>query len=157
MIGICAALMTALKFAMSPLPNIEPISLLIILYTQTFGKKTLYILYVFIIVEGFIYGFSIWWIPYLYVWLILYFAVQLIGDMDSSICWALVSAVFGLLFGTLCVVPTLITLGFSGAFAWIASGFYFDLAHCAGNFFIALLLWKPLSLMFKKAKTQFVF
>lgn len=157
LIGICSAIIIALQVSLSAIPNIELVSLLIILYTQNFGKKTLYIIYIFAIAMGLIWGFTIWWLTYLYVWTVLYFIVCVIGKLDSAVGWALVSAIFGLIFGTLCVVPTLITLGPAGALSWVVSGFVFDLLHCGGNFLVAMLLWRPLSSLFKKIKAQFGF
>ena len=40
--GMLGSLTFALKFAMAAFPNIEPVSLLMILYTITFGKEVLY-------------------------------------------------------------------------------------------------------------------
>ena len=40
--GVMVATMTSFKYAMSLLPNIEPVSLLIILYTLFLGPKVIY-------------------------------------------------------------------------------------------------------------------
>ena len=40
-------------------------------------KKTLYIIYIFALLEGLIYGFGIWWIMYLYAWPMLAIVVVL--------------------------------------------------------------------------------
>ena len=56
--GLLGALMFALKFAMSSLPNIEPVSLLLISFTVVFGVKAIYPLSVYIILEMLIYGFG---------------------------------------------------------------------------------------------------
>lgn len=149
-IGICAALMAALQFAVSGLPNIEPVTLLVILFTHHVKKQTPYIIYVFVLLEGILFGFGMWWLAYLYVWIILYLIVRMIGNSNSAFVWALVAGIFGLLFGVLCSVPYWFTMGPVGAAAWILSGFYFDLLHCAGNFVVVLLLWKPLSLGLSK-------
>ncbi len=143
-IGVCAGLMTALKFAMSSLPNVEPVTLLVILFTQAFGKKTLPMIYCFVLLEGVIYGFHLWWFSYLYIWAILYFVVRAMGEIESAWVWALVAAIFGLLFGVLTSLPYWVTAGPAGALAWISSGLLFDLLHCAGNFIIVVLAWKPL-------------
>lgn len=157
LISVCAALMLALQVAMASLPNIETVTLLVMLYAHCLGKRTFYIIYLFVLAEGLIFGFGLWWIGYLYVWSILCLVVLLLGEMNSSLAWALVSAVFGLLFGPLCAIPYFFTRGIAGALAWIAAGFYFDLVHGVANFAIALLLWKPLSLALNKVKIQFGF
>ena len=63
--------------------------------------------------------------------------------------WAIVDGGFGLCFGALFAIPYIF---FSPAYAfsyWI-SGIPFDIVHCAGNFMIALLLFKPLDAAMKK-------
>lgn len=157
LIGVCAALMTALQFAMSGLVNVEPVTLLVILFSQQFKKQTPYIIYVFVLLEGLLYGFGIWWMTYLYVWMILYVAVRVAGNLNSVLVWALIAGIFGLLFGTLCSIPYWITMGLAGAVAWIMSGLYFDLVHCLSNFAVVLLLWKPLSTGLSKLNKQLGF
>lgn len=39
-----AALMAALQAAMAPLPNIEPVSLLVLVYALVFGRDVFYII-----------------------------------------------------------------------------------------------------------------
>ena len=70
--------------------------------------------------------------------------------------WAMLSGVFGLLFGALCAPVDVFIGGFSYAIAKWVSGLGFDLLHCAGNFVIALLLFKPMRKLTEKlyAKIQ---
>ena len=150
-IALCAAIMVAAQSAMRPLANIEPVSLLIIVFTQVFKKKTIFIIYVFVLIEGLIYGFHLWWICYLYVWLVLYFVVKILGDTDNPFVLAVVAALFGLCFGALCSLVYLFTAGIGGAISWFVSGILFDLMHCVGNFFIVLLLYKPIKAVMLKA------
>ena len=49
--GMLAALTFALQVVMGPLPNIEPVSLLVILFAVTFGWKALYVIYIFVTME----------------------------------------------------------------------------------------------------------
>ena len=68
--------------------------------------------------------------------------------MTHPVGWALVSGVFGLLFGPLCALTHLVTGGAAFALSWWISGIPFDLAHCAGNFALALILFTPLRKLF---------
>ncbi len=43
----------------------ECVTLLFILYTLYFRKRTLYIIYAFALLEGMVYGFGLWWFMYL--------------------------------------------------------------------------------------------
>ena len=110
---------------MAVLPNIEPVSLMVMLFAVVFGKKCLYPVY-------------------LYVWAVLAVAAYVLRKMDSPFGWAMVSGVFGLLFGALCGIVDIFIGGIPYAITKWISGIPFDIMHCAGNFAIALLLFKPM-------------
>lgn len=143
-LAFCTALIFAQQIALAGLPNIELVSFLVILYAWTFRFKSLYIIYVFVLLEGVFYGFHIWWISYLYVWTILALITIALRAIRSPLIWAVVSGIFGLCFGALCAIPYLIMGGPAMAFAYWVSGIPFDLIHCVSNFILCLLLWKPL-------------
>ena len=142
--GVLGALTFALQVVMGPLPNIEPVSLLIMLFAATFGWKGLYPVYIFVVMEILFYGFSVWNVYYLYVWAILAVAAILMRKQQSPLVWALLSGVFGLVFGALCGIVDIFIGGFGYAAAKWVSGIPFDLLHCGGNFVIALVMFDPL-------------
>lgn len=142
--GVLGALTFALQVVMGPLPNIEPVSLLIMLFAVTFGWKGLYPVYIFVVMEILFYGFSVWNVYYLYVWTILTVAAILMRKQQSPLVWALLSGVFGLVFGALCGIVDIFIGGFGYAAAKWVSGIPFDLLHCGGNFVIALVMFDPL-------------
>ena len=142
--GVLGALTFALQVAMAGLPNIEPVSLLVMLFAVTFGWKSLYPVYVFVVMEIFFYGFSTWNIYYFYVWTILAVAAILMRNMEGVLGWAILSAVFGLAFGALCGVVDIFIGGWEYALAKWISGIPFDVLHCGGNFVITLIMWKPM-------------
>ena len=142
--GMLGALTFALQVVMAPLPNIEPVSLLVMLFAVTFGWKSLYSVYTFVAMEILFHGIGLWNINYLYIWTILAVAAILLRKMEPVLGWAILSAVFGLAFGALCGIADVFIGGFGYAAAKWVSGIPFDLLHCAGNFAIALVLWKPL-------------
>lgn len=142
--GVLGALTFALQVAMAGLPNIEPVSLLVMVFAVTFGWKSLYPVYVFVVMEILFYGFSTWNIYYLYVWAILAVAAIALRKMEHPLAWAILSAVFGLCFGALCGIVDIFIGGWEYALAKWASGIPFDLLHCGGNFAMALILWRPL-------------
>ena len=148
--AVLGALTFALQVAMAPLPNIEPVSLLVMIYVATFGWKCLYPVYTFVMMEILFYGISTWNIYYLYVWTVLAFAAILLRTQRSTLLWALLSAVFGLFFGALCGIVDIFIGGFSYAAAKWVSGIPFDLLHCGGNFAMALILFKPLRAVMEK-------
>ena len=154
--GVLGALTFGLKFVMSGLPNIEPVSLMVMLFAVIFGWKALYPVYLYVMLEILCYGISLWNINYLYIWTVLAVAALALRKMEHPLGWALLSGGFGLAFGLLCA-PVDFLLGDLGFVIskWV-SGIPFDLMHCAGNFVIALLLFKPLRKLTEKlyAKIQ---
>lgn len=143
--GLLTALLFLGQVFMAFLPNIELVSLLILLYTLYLGKKVFWVIYSFIFLEGFLYGFGIWWFSYLYIWSILAAVVYLLRKNNSALFWAILSGFFGLAFGALCALPYLAAGGWAAAFSYWVAGLSFDIAHCIGNFILALTLYRPLS------------
>lgn len=142
--GILGAMTFAAKYVMSYLPNIEPVSLMVMLFAVVFGVKALFPIYLYVIMEILFFGLGLWNINYLYIWAVLALAAYLLRDMKSPVGWAVLSGVFGLLFGALCGIVDIFIGGFGYAVSKWVSGIPFDIAHCVGNFVIALLLFNPL-------------
>lgn len=155
-IGMMGALLVGIQVAIGllPIPNLELVSLLIITFTLVFGYRTLYIIYIFVLLEGFFYGFGPWWINYMYVWTILFFIANIFRKREEALFWAIVSATFGLSFGALCSIPYFITGGFPSGMAYWVSGIPFDIIHGIGNFVVALLLFKPIYRILNKLDTN---
>ena len=138
------ALTFAAKYAMSALPNIEPVSLMVMLFAVTFSAKALFPIYLYVGLEVLFFGLGLWNFNYLYIWAILAVMAWFVRRMEHPLGWAMLSGVYGLLFGLLCAPVDAVIGGFAYAGAKWVSGIPFDLAHCAGNFVIALLLFKPM-------------
>lgn len=148
--GVLGGLTFAAKLVMSGLPNIEPVSLMVMLFAVTFGKKCVYPTFVYVAMEVLVYGINLWNVYYLYVWLILALAAYLMRKNQEPLSWAILSAVFGLSFGALCGITDIFLLGFGGAVGKWVSGIMFDVIHSVANFIIALLLFKPLRDLMQK-------
>ncbi len=143
LMAMMGAVMLVSKECLAFLANIELVSLLIILFTQAFGRRVIGALAVFLLLQGILYGFGIWWLMYLYVWPLLALLAWLFRRMERPWQWAVLSGLFGLAFGTLCSLVYL-PQGVPWMISWIISGLRFDLAHAVGNFLLALVLYKPL-------------
>lgn len=68
LIGMMVAMLETAKLSLAIIPNVELVSFLIIMFTLYFGRKIVYVLGAFVLIEGVMYGFGIWWIMYIYVW-----------------------------------------------------------------------------------------
>ena len=147
--GMLGAILFAFKFAMAFLPNIEPVSLLLIIYTIVFGIKTIYPLIIYVLLEFLIYGFGFWSIAYLYIWLILVIATiaiyKITNNSMNTLLWASVCGMFGLIFGLLYTPLYMISGGFAFAITWWVSGIPYDAIHCVANFILCAILFKPIT------------
>ena len=148
--GILGAILLVSQIALAPLPNIEIVSVLVVLFTLVLGKYVAYTLSVFILLEGLVYGFGLWWFSYLYIWTILAIFTFFFRKMESRLGWALLCGFYGLLFGTLTSFPTFVLSGFAVGVAYILSGIPFDLIHAAANFLLAFLLLPVLRKLLEK-------
>ena len=134
------------KMLMEIAPNIHLLGVFTIAFTSVYRKKALYPIYIYVILNGIFSGFSSWWIPYLYIWTILWGAVMLLPqNMPKKlkpIVYMSVCAAHGFLFGILYapVQAVLFGLNFQGMAAWIAAGLPFDLIHGVSNFFCGILI-----------------
>lgn len=142
--GLLGTLLFALKMSMAELPNLEPVSLLVMLLAVCFGWESLSAVYLYVFLEIAVWGLGVWNLAYLYVWLILFAAARVLRRMESPLLWAAVSGCFGLLFGALCAPVCGGMGGWAAAVSWWMAGIPMDLLHGAGNFVIALVLFKPL-------------
>lgn len=149
-LGLLSAILLIGQLGMSFLPNIEPVTVLLIVYTLVYQKKVFPVIYAFVLMEGLIFGFGIWWISYLYIWSILALIVLFFRKNSSVIIWAVIAGAFGLLFGALCAIPYLISGGPGAALAYWAAGIPYDILHCAGNFVLTLVLFRPISYIMNK-------
>lgn len=153
-IALLSAILYVSKLALDFLPNIELVSLFIILYALVFGTETLIIVTVFNLLQIIQWGIGTWTISYLYVWPLLCLITLFLKKLmkEEFVLWSIVSGLFGLIFGSLFA---LLYLFFDPAYAlayWI-SGLPWDVWHAVWNFVLMLVLGKPLYMVLSKMKT----
>ena len=148
--GMLGALIFAAKYVMAFLPNIEPVSLMVMLCAVVFGRKAAYPIALYVVMEFLFYGLGLWNINYLYIWAILAIAAGQMRNVRGALPWAILSGTFGLLFGALCAPVDVVIGGFGYAAAKWVSGIPFDVAQCVGNFAIALVKFIPMRNLLEK-------
>jgi energy-coupling factor transport system substrate-specific component len=156
--GILGVLTFVLKLVMAPLPNIEPVSLLLIVYTIAFGKHVMYPLTIYVLLEIVMYGFGLWSVGYLYIWLVLVIitlSIYSIKRSTNALLWATVSGLYGLMVGMLYIPLYVISGGATFAISWWISGIPYDITHCIANFILCLTLFQPLTKMLFILKKQY--
>lgn len=148
--ALLGAVMFCSKVLMEWAPNIHLLGMLTMAYTLTYRKKALIPIYVYVLLQGAFAGFALWWIPYTYIWTILWGITMILPkNMPAKIAVPVymgVCALHGLCFGTLYAPAQAIMYGLSwkGMFAWIVAGLPFDAIHAAGNLVVGALIL-PLS------------
>ncbi len=148
--GMMVAVLEVVKLALASIPNIEMVSFFIIIFTIYFGFKVIPAVYSFVFIEFFLWGFGLWSIYYLYVWLILVFITIIFRKRRSVFLFSSLSGIYGLSFGGLCAITNLFISGPSGALGWWMAGIPFDIVHGLGNFAVCITLYIPIRKLFDK-------
>ncbi len=155
--AILGDLMFISKVILDALPNIHLVGVLIVAITAVYRLKAIYPISVFIFLTGIYGGFSLWWIPYLYIWFVLWgFTMLLPKKMPcwfSSFVYIAVCGLHGFLFGTLYAPFQALAFGlsFKGMIAWIIAGLPYDAIHGVSNCICGLLI-VPIIFALKRAE-----
>ena len=140
------ALMYASKVLLEFLPNVHLLGVFTIALTSVYRKKALFPIYIYVFINGLFAGFATWWIPYLYLWTVLWGVVMLLPKnlppARQRIVYMTVCACHGFLFGTLYAPAQALLFGLAwqGMAAWIAAGLPWDIAHGISNFCVGVLI-----------------
>ena len=144
--ALLGVIMFVSKYLTEAIPNVHFIGMLTMTYTIVYRKKALVPIYVFVFLIGIFNGFNMWWIPYLYIWTILWGATMLLPkNMPKKIAYFVypfLCALHGILFGILYAPAQTVMFGFTfeQTLAWIATGLPFDILHSGGNLAAGLLI-----------------
>ena len=147
------------KIAMEFLPNIHLLGMLTMVYTLTFRVKALIPIYIYVFVNGLYAGFAVWWMPYLYVWTVLWGITLLLPKNMPAwlacVVYPIVCGLHGLMFGLLCAPAQALffQLNWEMTVAWVMAGFAFDAIHAVGNTLAGLLIVPLVELMTKLMRT----
>ena len=138
--------MYASKMIMEVAPNVHLLGVFTIAFTVVYRKKALHPIYTYVLLNGIFCGFATWWIPYLYLWAVLWGATMLlpkrIPEKIRPLVYMLLCAAHGFLFGTLYAPAQALLYGlsFQKMVAWIISGLPWDFVHGVSNFFCGILI-----------------
>lgn len=158
--AVLGALMYGSKVLMEWAPNIHLLGMFTMIYTISFRVKGLIPIYVYVFLNGFFSGFALWWIPYLYIWAVLWGITMLLPkkmpDGIAAFVYPVICGLHGLMFGTLYAPAQALLFGFNfnQTLAWIAAGFPWDIIQAIGNFAAGFLIL-PLVKLIKKLRTKF--
>ena len=145
--------MYASKLIMEFAPNVHLLGVFTIAFTVVYRKKALYPIYTYVLLNGMFSGFATWWIPYLYLWTVLWGVIMVLPRNMSkkvqTIVYMIVCALHGFLFGTLYAPAQAILYGLDlkGMVAWIVAGLPWDFVHGVSNFFCGILVMPIVSVL----------
>ncbi|MBQ9428972.1 MAG: hypothetical protein IJU41_05440 [Clostridia bacterium] len=144
--ALLGSLMLLSKLVFEPLPNVHLLAVLTVVYTVCYRQKALYPIYLFVFLTGLYAGFNLWWIPYLYLWALLWGAAMLLPrSMPPGVAipvYMLLCGLHGLLYGTMYAPAQALMYGLDlrGTLTWIAAGLPFDALHGVSNFCMGILV-----------------
>ena len=153
-----SAMMFISKIVMEFLPNIHLLGMFTMLLTVVYRKKALVPIYLYVLLNGIFAGFNMWWVPYTYIWAVLWGATMLLPkNMPKGVqmvVYPLVCAMHGLFYGVLYAPAqaVMFSLTFEQTVAWVIAGLPFDVTHAVGNLVAGLLIYPLSRLLFKLNK-----
>ena len=149
------------KIVMEFLPNIHLLGMLTMVYTLTFRTKALIPIYVYVLVNGLFAGFAPWWVPYLYIWTVLWGVTMLLPKQMpkkvACVVYPLVCGLHGLAFGILYAPAQALMYGLSwdATVAWVVAGWLWaDPVMAIGNTLAGLLIAPMVELLRKLMRMQ---
>lgn len=162
LVGIMAATIECGKLALSFLPNVEVVTLLIALFSYVFGWLGVFSAVVFVTIEPLIYGFGSWVITYLIHWPLVAFIFLLLGRarVKNRVLLTSAALILTLFFG---VLSSLVDIGlFSGFFdnffyrfgVYYARGIAFYAVQLACNAVLFPLLFRFLAEKLSRIKRK---
>lgn len=133
------------QVALAFLPNIEVVSLLIVVFTLIYKKDIKYVCALYVLFTGIQWGFGLWWWSYLVIWPLFSVVVNLLSGLvkENWFIWTIILGIWGIIFGALFAIPY-IFIDPSFAFSYWIAGIPWDMLHCAGNVIIAATIGKPI-------------
>lgn len=153
--AMLGAVMFASKIIMEALPNIHLLGVLTATYTIAYRRRALIPIYLYVMLNGLFAGFNLWWLPYTYIWTLLWCAIMILPqNMPKKVAYvvySVVCAAHGFLFGLLYAPAQALMFGlnFKQTVAWVIAGFPYDMIHGFSNLGLGLLI-VPLSELLKR-------
>lgn len=158
LISILAAVNIASRIYLQFLPNIKPVTSIIIISVMLFGLAFgVKLAVVTTIVSNLFLGMGTWTFFQILAWVVICFltdifigAIRKIGKEPHLLVMAIFSFVMGYVFGIIVSLEQLMLGGFNLYIVYYISGLLFDTFHAIGNFAFYLICAPILMKLFKK-------
>lgn len=160
LIGILAAVNIASRIALQSLPNIKPVTSIIIISVMIFGLSFgIKLTFVTTIVSNIFLGMGTWTFFQILAWVVICLLTQILIDFFKKIhkdpplfIMAIFSFCMGYVFGFVVSLEQLLIGGWGLFLAYYSSGIVFDTLHAIGNFGFYLVCAPILMKIFIKEK-----
>ncbi len=154
--ALLGAIMLASKTLLEAVPNIHPVTMLLMTYTVVYRKKAIFPLVIYLVLDTLKWGIMTM-VPYFYIfplcWLCTMAVPRSLSRGKQQLCYTVICTLFGLLFGTLYApwqaFVFMKSFELSKIAAWIVAGLPYDLIHAAGNFAASFLIL-PIAALIRK-------
>lgn len=160
LIGILAAVNIASRIVLQSLPNIKPVTSIIIISVMIFGlafgiKLTI----VTTLVSNIYLGMGIWTFFQILAWIVICLFTQILMDLFKKInrepnilIMAILAFLMGYVFGVIVSLEKFVIGGPSLFIVYYLAGLLFDTLHAVGNFFFYLICAPILMKIFMKER-----
>lgn len=161
MFSMLGALMCVCDMVMNLIPNVHLGGMFIMVFTVVYRWMALLPIYVYVFLIGFLdMGFGPWWIPYLYVWTVLWGMTMLLPrrmpKRVAAVVYAAVCGLHGFAFGFLWIPSQVVLMNFTWehALLWWSAGFLpADVPHGIGNLCASTLTIPLITLLSRLNRT----
>ncbi len=159
--AMLGAFMFASKKLMEAVPEVHLLGMFIVSITAVYRAYALIPIYVYVFLDGLFGGFGTWWVPYLYIWAVLWAFAMLIPkkapEKLKNVLYIAVCSLHGFAFGLLYAPfeALLHTRSFDGIVAWWITGFFStDIRHGISNLICGFLIIPMIRILNKVRPTD---
>jgi len=161
LVGILSAVNIGSRIVLQFLPNIKPVTSLIIISVILFGLSFgLELTLVTTLVSNMYLGMGIWTVFQIFAWAMICILtelfIRLFKRIPPLLFMAIFSAIMGYVFGLFVSFEKLVIGGWGLFIPYYISGLVFDTYHAVGNFFFYLALAPILYKLFEKEMSSVV-
>jgi len=162
LIGILAAVNIASRIALQSLPNIKPVTSIIMISVMIFGLSFgIKLTFVTTIVSNIFLGMGTWTFFQILAWIVVCLLTQILIDFYKTLhkeppimVMAIFSFLMGYVFGFVVSLEQFMIGGIGLFVSYYSAGLFFDTLHACGNFFFYLVCAPLLMKIFIKEKEK---
>ncbi|KRL05390.1 ECF transporter S component [Liquorilactobacillus oeni] len=149
LIALLSALCVATRIIKVPVPNVQPVTDILIMTTIFLGLSySLPLAVTTILLSNLILGFGFWTFPQITAYILVVMTIALLEKLlpvkNNVMLQTFLSVLMGFEYGLIVSLGMSVFGGLSFFWAYYLNGILFDTYHALGNFFFYPLLYQPL-------------